>query len=88
MSTTASALEAVLLWFACRRRFLRNARGQQQQQQRLEDELLFGGAGNNAVRPALLGPPTHIIDLDLPMLEIFWRSLLPWNSIEIVRPRR
>lgn len=69
-----------------RRRFLRGQRGGRADG--IED--LFGQQqGGNVVRGgALLGPPRNNIDLDWPMLEIFWRSLLPWNHIdEIPRPR-
>lgn len=70
-----------------RRRFLQNQRGVQRDDGG-EDNLfrMFGHDG--VVRPAILGPPTQNIDLDWPLLEIFWRSLLPWNHIdEIPRPR-
>jgi hypothetical protein len=71
-----------------RRRFLRN----QQRGGRMDDNMDFDQLlrfGNAAVRQKFFGPPTNNIDLDLPMLEIFWRSLLPWNRIdEIPRPRR
>ena len=33
-----------------------------------------------------LGPPTTIIDPDLPLLEVFWRSVLPWARVEGVPP--
>ena len=73
-----------------RRRFLRNQRGGGGRAAAdWEDLLQFGeGGGGNVVRGALFGPPRNNIDLDWPMLEIFWRSLLPWNRIdEIPRPR-
>lgn len=35
------------------------------------------------------GPPTNIIDPDDPILEVFWRSLLPWNTVDgLPRPNR
>ena len=68
-----------------RRRFLRAQRGGRADMG--EEELFMLGQGGNAVRGALFGPPRNNIDLDWPMLEIFWRSLLPWNRIdEIPRP--
>lgn len=36
-------------------------------------------------QPMVGGPPTGVIDPDLPLMEIFWRSLLPWNRVEGVR---
>lgn len=32
------------------------------------------------------GPPTVVIDPDLPLLEVFWRSALPWAHVEGVPP--
>mmetsp|Transcript_25597 Transcript_25597/g.70424 ORF Transcript_25597/g.70424 Transcript_25597/m.70424 type:complete len:687 (-) Transcript_25597:1827-3887(-) len=32
------------------------------------------------------GPPTEVIDPDLPLLEVFWRSALPWAHVEGVPP--
>lgn len=70
-----------------RRRFLRAQRGGQRNNGQDDNLFLFDGQGN-AVRRTLFGPPTNNIDLDWPILEIFWRSLLPWNRIdEIPRPR-
>ena len=35
------------------------------------------------------GPPTVIIDPDLPLLEVFWRSALPWAHVEgVAAPNR
>ena len=36
----------------------------------------------------LAGTPTEIIDPDWPMLEVFWRSMLPWAHVEGVPPPR
>jgi hypothetical protein len=36
----------------------------------------------------LAGPPTQMIDPDWPMLEVFWRSMLPWAHVEGVPPPR
>ena len=35
---------------------------------------------------ALAGPPTELIDPDWPLLEVFWRSALPWAHVEGVPP--
>ena len=32
------------------------------------------------------GPATTIIDPDLPLLEVFWKSALPWARVEGVPP--
>jgi hypothetical protein len=37
---------------------------------------------------ALAGPPTQNVDPDWPLLELFWRSALPWNHVEGVPPPR
>jgi hypothetical protein len=39
-------------------------------------------------RRTLLGPPTEIIDPDWPVLEVFWRSFLPWTHVEGIPPPR
>lgn len=71
-----------------RRRFLRNQRGGRRDDMGDEDNFFRMFGQNNPVRRGLFGPPTQLIDLDWPLLEIFWRSLLPWNRIEeIPRPR-
>lgn len=45
--------------------------------------------GNRARRrDPLLGPPTQNIDPDWPMLEVLWRSFLPWNRVEGIPPPR
>ena len=36
----------------------------------------------------LAGPPTQNIDPDLPLLEVYWRSALPWNRVDGVPPPR
>mmetsp|Transcript_8461 Transcript_8461/g.15309 ORF Transcript_8461/g.15309 Transcript_8461/m.15309 type:complete len:315 (-) Transcript_8461:83-1027(-) len=47
-----------------------------------EEELAaFVGRGAN-----FAGPPTVDIDPDLPLLEVFWRSALPWAHVEGVPP--
>ena len=39
-------------------------------------------------RQPLLGPPTHHVDPDWPLVEVFWRSFLPWNHVDGVPPPR
>jgi hypothetical protein len=71
-----------------RRRFLRNQRGGQRGDGGEDNFFRMFGQDNAVRRGTLFGPPTRIIDLDWPLLEIFWKSLLPWNRIEeIARPR-
>lgn len=36
--------------------------------------------------PVFAGPPLNIVDPDWPILEVFWRSFLPWNHVEGVPP--
>lgn len=43
------------------------------------------GRAANVHRP-WLGGPTTLVDPDWPMLEVFWRSFLPWNRVEGVAP--
>lgn len=64
-----------------RPRFLRN--------QHVFDQQLNAAAANNG-RPRFLGPPTQVVDPDWPLVEVFWRSFLPWNRVEGVpsAPRR
>jgi hypothetical protein len=56
----------------------RGARGGHQQ-----DDFAFGA---NQQGLAFAGRPTQEIDPDLPLLEIFWRSALPWAHVEGVPP--
>jgi Transcriptional repressor TCF25 len=53
-----------------------------------EDEEPWLGAGNLGRRPPhwLGGPPTGVVDPDWPLLEVFWRSFLPWNHVDGVVP--
>ena len=37
---------------------------------------------------SFLGPPSELVDPDWPMLEVFWRSLLPWNDVVGMPPPR
>jgi hypothetical protein len=37
-------------------------------------------------QPGFAGPPTNIVDPDWPLLEVFWRSALPWNHVDGVPP--
>jgi Transcriptional repressor TCF25 len=46
------------------------------------DELLFDDNWN----PIVL--PTNAVDPDWPMLEVFWRSFLPWNHVVGIPPPR
>ena len=34
----------------------------------------------------LAGPPTEIVDPDWPIMEVFWRSFMPWAHVEGVAP--
>jgi hypothetical protein len=64
-----------------RPRFLRHMpRGAMHGQQRMDMENLPAGL------PALFGPPTNVVDPDWPLVEVLWRSFLPWNHVEGVRP--
>ena len=35
---------------------------------------------------AAAGGRAQMIDPDLPLVEVFWRSLMPWNEVEGVGP--
>jgi Transcriptional repressor TCF25 len=50
-------------------------------------EGLFGNRTHH-LRSSFFGPPTEMVDPDWPMLEVFWRSLLPWNFVEGMPPPR
>lgn len=50
----------------------------------IQDEF----AAMNQHGAVLAGPPTEMIDPDWPMLEVFWRSFLPWAHVEGVPPPR
>lgn len=52
------------------------------------NEFALGENNMFLPRRALLGPPTEIIDPDWPVLEVFWRSFLPWTHVEGVPPPR
>lgn len=54
----------------------------------MPDELELAMAGLNLQGTVLAGPPTEMIDPDWPMLEVFWRSFLPWAHVEGVPPPR
>jgi hypothetical protein len=47
------------------------------------EELDFPGNREGA---GLAGPPTQMIDPDWPLLEVLWRSALPWAHVEGVPP--
>eukprot|EP00980_Cylindrotheca_fusiformis_P026557 scaffold16396_cov140-Cylindrotheca_fusiformis.AAC.18 len=40
----------------------------------------------NPQRMAFAGPPTENVDPDWPLLEVFWRSALPWTHVEGMEP--
>jgi hypothetical protein len=47
-----------------------------------------GGHGMPGARQNFAGPPTHVVDPDWPLVEVFWRSFLPWNRVDGVPPPR
>jgi len=51
-----------------------------------------GGDGGGWTVPAprgeIFGPPTNDVNPDWPLLEVFWRSFLPWNRVVGVPPPR
>jgi len=69
-----------------RRRMLRfgpnhqNGQAMEQQQEEEQRRRMMHGGG---IGPT--GPPTAI-DPDLPLMEIFWRSLLPWTTVDGIQP--
>jgi len=69
-----------------RRRFLRRNRGgrnAEEEELELQRQMMMMQAGGVA-----LGGEMVNIDPDLPLLEVFWRSLLPWARVEGVPPPR
>jgi hypothetical protein len=54
----------------------------------MPDMMMMGQPGMVGQQQHLLGPPTQIVDPDWPMLEVFWRSFMPWNHVEGVPPPR
>lgn len=50
-----------------------------------QGDALFGMDGNPQGL-AFAGPPTENIDPDWPLVEVFWRSALPWAHVEGVEP--
>lgn len=81
-----------------RRRRHRQQQRMMHQQQLDEEELLLqmqfgqdhhgarGLAGLAAGGGGFAGPPTQRIDPDWPLVEIFWRSALPWAHVDGVVP--
>lgn len=65
-----------------RRFFQRNPRQQQAREAELEMQQQDQFAGQILIG----GPPTNVIDPDIPLLELFWRSALPWNRVDGVLP--
>jgi hypothetical protein len=56
-----------------------------------EDDIRYDEFGNPIIpqRTApYFGPPTHVVDPDWPMAEVFLRSILPWNHVEGIPPPR
>lgn len=51
-------------------------------------DLVLDANGNRVPQRHLLGPPIHHVDPDWPMVEVFWRSFLPWNHVEGIPPPR
>jgi hypothetical protein len=79
-------MDAALNYTPNRRRFLRinrqhGARGENDQGLDLEmlarQQRTMLGAGRNQMQ---------IIDPDLPLMELFWRSMMPWARVEGVPP--
>ena len=71
-----------------RPRLLRRMQQQQQQQQQGGGPIPPGLVPGQRVpppQPRFLGPPTGVIDPDLPLVELLWRSILPWNHVDGVR---
>lgn len=52
------------------------------------NNVLVDANGNRIMNNLFMGPPTQVINPDWPMLEVFWRSFLPWNRVEGVPPAR
>lgn len=52
----------------------------------MDEFQMMAGLNPNGV--VLAGPPTEMIDPDWPILEVFWRSFLPWAHVEGVPPPR
>lgn len=75
-------------------RLLRNQMQQQRGGGRGFDEnhdrgdVMVDANGNRMIQRHFFGPPTQIVDPDWPMVEVFWRSFLPWNHVEGIPPPR
>jgi Transcriptional repressor TCF25 len=87
----ANAVEVGLLAHAMvinpnRPRYLR--RQNRRDDEHDEDDFHVGVFGNRTQHPRYFGPPSEMVDPDWPMLEVFWRSLLPWNHVEGMPPPR
>jgi Transcriptional repressor TCF25 len=54
----------------------------------MPDEFEMAMAGLNQQGVVLAGPPTEMIDPDWPVMEVFWRSFMPWAHVEGVPPPR
>ena len=68
-----------------RRRFLRRANMPAARAGGVNDEIpaIFQGGGL-----VIGGPPANVIDPDDPLVEVLWRSMLPWNTVDGVPPPR
>ena len=54
----------------------------------MQDEFDMALAGLNQQGTVIAGPPTEMIDPDWPVMEVFWRSFMPWAHVEGVPPPR
>lgn len=68
-----------------RRRFLRRGDMPAARAGGMDDEMpaIFQGGGL-----VIGGPPANVIDPDDPLVEVLWRSMLPWNTVDGVPPPR
>ena len=66
-----------------RRRLVRGGNDWMQQQQLQQQQLQQQQQQQGFV---LGGPPTELIDPDSPLMEVLWRSMLPWAHVDGVPP--
>lgn len=71
-----------------RPRFLRNIQRGDRMEAGIEDQLLDANGMPVPRQMMFGGPPTQVVDPDWPLVEVFWRSFLPWNRVEGVPPPR
>ncbi len=91
MPADANPLDAGLVAHAMtidtnRPRFMQRAARGQGEGGMLDELQMMAGLNPNGI--ALAGPPTEMIDPDWPILEVFWRSFLPWAHVDGVPPPR